>query len=108
MKLVKSLACFAICGAVIISAPAQAYPAMRSSQPGSAIYIYLSNSEDRAYNCTISYDWAYDSFGETKTGHENFQVTIDAKRGDTQVHKFSGSYVNLRITGGPSMNCNPA
>jgi hypothetical protein len=90
------------------ASPALAYPSLRNSQPGSAIIIYAANSEDRAYNCTITYDWAYDSFGEVKTGHEEFQVNIGAKIGDTQIHRFEGSYVNLRITGGPSMNCNPA
>ena len=104
--IVKALLAVAALGAA--STAALANPSMRTSQPGSAIYIYLSNPEDRAYNCTISYDWAYDSFGDVITGHEDFQVTIGAKSGDTQVHRFSGSYVRLRITGGPSINCNPA
>ncbi|MFM5917517.1 MAG: hypothetical protein ACKOOL_08295 [Novosphingobium sp.] len=104
--IVRSVLALAAC--TLAAAPALAYPSIRTSQPGSAIIIYAANSEDRAYNCTITYDWAYDSFGETKTGHEEFQVGIGAKTGDTQIHRFQGSYVNLRITGGPSMNCNPA
>lgn len=91
-----------------MASPAFAYPSIRTSTPGSAIIIYAANSEDRAYNCTITYDYAYDSFGEVKTGHEEFQVGIGAKTGDSQIHRFSGAYVNLRLTGGPSMNCNPA
>ncbi len=108
MKTLKILACLASAAVGIVATTAAAYPSLRTSQPGSAIIVYLSNPEDRTYNCTITYDYAYDSFGEIKTGHHEFQVTIDAKRGDTQVHKFSGSYVRLRVTGGPSMNCNPA
>ena len=101
-------AAIALAACAVGASPAFAYPSLRTSQPGSAIYIYAANPEDRAYSCTISYDWAYDSFGEVKTGREEFQVVIGAKTGDSQVHRFSGSYVRLRITGGPSMNCNPA
>ena len=101
-------AALALTACAAAASPAFAYPSMRTSQPGSAIIIYAANSEDRAYSCTISYDYAYDSFGEVKTGHEDFQVYVGAKSGDTQVHKFSGAYVRLRVTGGPSMNCNPA
>jgi hypothetical protein len=104
--LTRAVLTLAACAAA--ASPAFAYPSIRTAQPGSAIYIYAANSEDRAYSCTISYEWAYDSFGEVKTGREEFQVYVGARSGDTQVHRFSGSYVRLRITGGPSMNCNPA
>src|SRR4051812_1854611 len=53
---------------VLASTSAQAYPSMRPYSSGSSLTVYVSNSEDRAYNCTINYAWAYDSFGETKTG----------------------------------------
>ena len=108
MKKLFAKSAIAVAACALGASPAFAYPTLRTAQPGSAIYIYVANPEDRAYSCTISYDWAYDSFGEVKTGHEEFQVGIGARTGDSQVHRFSGSYVRLRITGGPSMNCNPA
>jgi len=91
-----------------ITSVACAYPSIRVEEPGSAIIIYMANAEDRPYNCTISYSWAYDSFGETKTGSESFSIGAGAKQGEAQVHRFSGSYVHLRVTSGPNLQCNPS
>ena len=97
-----------ILSAVSFSTGAAAYPTMRSSSGGSSLYVYMANSEDRAYNCTLAYEWAYDSFGETKTGRETVSVSVGAKQGEFQAHSFSGSYPNLRFTSGPTINCNPS
>lgn len=91
-----------------VSSVAYAYPSVRAYQPGSAIIIYMANPEDRPFNCTVSYSWAYDSFGETKTGSESFSVGVAARQGEVQVHRFAGSYVNLKVTSGPQMQCNPS
>ena len=93
---------------ISISGSAVAYPSMRSETAGSALFIYVSNPEDRAYNCTIAYDWAYDSYGELKTGSESFSVNVGAKQGEFQAHRYSGSYPHLRFTSGPTINCNPS
>lgn len=103
----KAIICLSML-CISLSTAATAYPTMRSSAGGSSIYIYVANSEDRAYNCTIDYDWAYDSFGETKTGHESVNVGVGAKQGEFQAHRFSGSYPNLRFTSSPVINCNPS
>ena len=92
----------------LLAAPASAYPSFRSSAGGSSLYIYVSNPEDRAYNCTVTYEWAYDSYGETKTGSESVNVNVAAKQGEVEAHRFSGSYPHLRFTNGPTPQCNPA
>ena len=81
---------------------------MRYEASGSSLSIYTANSEDKSYNCTIAYEWAYDSYGEVKTGRESFSVNVPGKQGDYRAHNFSGSYPHLRFTSGPTMNCNPA
>lgn len=91
----------------LLATSAGAYPSMRPYSSGSSLIIYMSNAEDRAYNCTINYAWAYDSFGDQKTGSESIQVSVPAKAPEFQAHRFAGSYVNLHFTDGPSMNCNP-
>jgi hypothetical protein len=91
-----------------ISTAAMSYPSMRTESPGSALLIYMSNSEDRAYNCTLNFSWAYDSFGETKTGNESVNVNVGAKQGEFQAYRFAGSYVHLHFTDGPSISCNPS
>ena len=63
---------------------ARATPTMTTSVPGSAIYFYVNNPEDRGYNCTIVYSYSWDDFGTRKqnadqtrffaAGHFNGQV----------------------------------
>lgn len=91
-----------------VSSVAYAYPSFRVDQLGSAIYIYKANPENKRYNCTLSFSWAYDSFGETKTGSESFPVGVDPNSGETLAFRMSGAFVNLRMTSGLNSQCNPS
>lgn len=103
----RTLAAWTALACCVLSPTASAYPSMRAQAAGSALFIYLSNPEDRPYSCTITYSWAHDSFGEKIEKSESFQVSVPAKANEFQAHKNSGSYVNMRFTAGPSMQCNP-
>ena len=90
-----------------VSTTATAEPSMRVTQGGSYIVIYMSNPEDRAYNCSIRYDWQYDSFGDIVTGQKNFSVGVSKTQNEFVAHDWTGSMVNLKVTSGPFMSCNP-
>ena len=105
----KAVSCFAILSCIAVSTPAAAYPSIRGEQAGSSLSVYTANSEDRAYNCTVTYSWSYMSFGEEKTGSESFSTNVGAKQGEQRAHRFAGSYPQLRFTDGPQFaGCNPA
>ncbi|MEQ1819053.1 MAG: hypothetical protein ABL871_10630 [Terricaulis sp.] len=103
----KALYALLAFAAVFASTEASANPTIRTWAPGtSAIYIYMANPTDRSYSCTVSYSWAYDSWGTPYSGTETFAVTFQPNQGEREVSRMSGSFVNLHVTSGPSVQCN--
>ena len=75
---------------------ALAAPSLRTSVPGSAIFFYISNQEDRTYNCTITYKYSWDDFGTRKSRDDQSAVFVPAKF-DGQVLKVTQNSPDVRL-----------
>lgn len=88
-----------------------AAPTHTVSQPGSSIIFMWDNSGDeRSYNCNVRFNYAYEDYGETKTGVFDRPIGIPAKAQSYPWIALPALGVNLHITdsGGPSVNCIPS
>lgn len=83
---------------------AHAAPTLRTSVPGSAIFFYVSNQEDRSYNCTITYSYSWDDFGTRQTRNDQSNASVPAKF-DGQVLKVTQNAPNVALNSA-SLACN--
>ena len=80
-------------------------------QPGSSIILTWDNSGDeRSYNCVVRFNWAYNDFGETKTGTFEQPIGIPA---NVQGYPWIaipalGTQLHITDLGGPAINCIPS
>jgi hypothetical protein len=81
-------------------------PTVRSETPGSAILLFFTNQSTRNFRCQVSYGWQHLRFGNPIRGTETFSVLVPAGSRDALLSRFSGSYVNLRLTTRVSLSCN--
>lgn len=56
------------------SSTAWAQPQMRYGVQGSSFFVYATNTEDRTYNCSISYTLNYVEYGQP--GSQNFNANF--------------------------------
>lgn len=82
----------------------QAAPNLRTSVPGSAIFFYASNQEERGYNCTIKYSYSWDDFGTRKSRDDQSSFAVPPKF-DGQVLKVTQNSPNVSLDSA-SMSCN--
>ena len=83
---------------------AEATPTMTTSVPGSAIYFYVNNTEDRGYNCTIVYAYSWDDFGTRKHNADQTRF-FAAGHFNGQVLKVTQSSPNVALDSA-SLSCN--
>lgn len=84
---------------------AHASPAIRTEVKPSAFFVFANNSEDRSYNCSISYTWSHDDYGTRKSQQINTVASV-APKSNGVIHSLQGSYVRLQIDSGPNIQCN--
>jgi hypothetical protein len=82
-------------------------PTFRVQTTGSAIVVYATNSGTVPYFCSLSYTYAHDSGGETKTGTDSSTFLIPGQTRDQVTYRLSTTWVNLRATSSIAPQCNP-
>lgn len=81
-------------------------PTFRVQTTGSAIIIYATNSGNVPYACSLSYTYAHDSFGETKTGTVNSTFVVPGQTKDQITDRLTTTMVNVRPTSPIVPQCN--
>lgn len=97
--------------AVILAASssgAWAQPQMRYGVQGSSFFVFATNTEDRAYNCSISYTLNYVQYGEPGSQNYNVNFVVAAKIQNAAVVQtnttWAASTLSASNVNGP--NCN--
>ena len=64
------------------------------------MFIEATNSENRAYNCSISFTWSHDDFGTRRRETVNASAGIGANT-SAVIYRLSGSYVRFQLESQP-------
>ena len=97
--LVLSLTC------LLCPLAAVALPTTNVQVHSSGITITAVNDEDRAYNCSIEFEWAQDAIdGQVVRSRVSTVAGIGPKKQDA-IFRLQGSYKNVRIVSGPQIKC---
>lgn len=93
---------------------ALANPSFNSYWSGSYFFIDATNSEEKEFSCSVTYQFEHDDFGtrKSRTHNANFVVRAASKSGDKivpwkgNVVKDAGSWVRPTKIGEPAIQCN--
>lgn len=100
-----------LCGAIALIAPLLSFPTASAAAPETryevtptAIVVYASNPEDRAYNCSIWYVWSHESYRTTRTETVSEAVHV-APKSNGAIHSQPLAYLYVQIEQGPKIEC---
>jgi hypothetical protein len=88
--------------AACFAGAAYAYPAFRWEASGSNFYIFAKNTDDKAWNCSVSYTLVADNAPQ-QSFNRSFGVPLKA---DGWVLHHPTTWTNTQLVGDPKINCN--
>jgi hypothetical protein len=83
--------------ALTAASSAHAAPTLTTSVPGSAIFFYVSNPENSAYNCVLTYRYSWDDFGTRKSDSDQSSFSVPARASKQQVLKVTRNAPNVSL-----------
>jgi hypothetical protein len=94
-----------LCTMAIFSMASWAAPKTWYELRPNAIVVYATNSEDRAYDCSIWYVWSHEDYRTTRTETVSETVHV-ASQSSGAIHTQPLSYMYVQIEQGPKIECN--
>ena len=73
----------------------------------SSIWVFATNSNEKAAKCSINLGFSYTDNGAKRTSRSTAEPIINPKF-DGVMHNISGAYINIQLEGIPSVSCRAA
>ena len=105
MKVTAKLVCALVVAGAAASAFAQPRITRVVNNP-SSIFVYGSNSDDRAYNCQITMVWSSKKMDGGRNVYTVNQPTgLPPRAQDAEILRVVGAHVDVRVDQAPAIQC---